>query len=359
MRAVSILAVVVVVLLTAAMLFRPGWDRPPIETDQTGFRGLGMVEVTNPRKQRDLVAANQVPEPIPEIPTEGAPLASEVYENVPLLGHLPDPQFIRLMTAITEWVSPEEGCAYCHNLENLASDEPYAKRVSSRMIQMTWHVNQDWTEHVGDTGVTCYTCHRGQPVPQAVWYSGSPMAEAGGLSRGRAGQNIAGIGATSLPTDPFTPLLEESGVIRVEPRTALPTDYEMSIQQTEASYALMIHMSNSLGVNCTYCHNSRSFGSWGQATPQRANAWHGIYMTRAINQEYIVPLTPILPDYRLGPEGDAPKANCTTCHQGAALPLLGVSMLPDYPSLRAPGDATGPDVAGTLPAGHPVVAEHP
>ena len=31
--------------------------------------------------------------------------------------------------------------------------------------QMTRHINADWKTHVGATGVTCYTCHRGQPVP--------------------------------------------------------------------------------------------------------------------------------------------------------------------------------------------------
>ena len=36
---------------------------------------------------------------------------------------------------------------------------------------------------------------------------------------------------------------------------------------------------------------------------------------------------------RLGPTGDAPKANCTTCHQGAYKPLYGANMLDDYPSL--------------------------
>ena len=33
---------------------------------------------------------------------------------------------------------------------------------------------------------------------------------------------------------------------------------------------------------------------------------------------------------RLGRLGDAPKANCTTCHQGQNKPLNGVSMLKDY-----------------------------
>ena len=37
---------------------------------------------------------------------------------------------------------------------------------------------------------------------------------------------------------------------------------------------------------------------------------------------------------RLGPHGDPLKVNCATCHQGAYKPLLGVSMLRDYPELN-------------------------
>ena len=46
-------------------------------------------------------------------------------------------QFNRLMNAITAWVAPQEGdnagCAYCHNVENMASDELYTKVVARLM----------------------------------------------------------------------------------------------------------------------------------------------------------------------------------------------------------------------------------
>jgi len=38
----------------------------------------------------------------------------------------------------------------------------------------------------------------------------------------------------------------------------LPSGNRSSIKQTEWTYSLMIHMSESLGVNCTYCHNHGS-----------------------------------------------------------------------------------------------------
>jgi photosynthetic reaction center cytochrome c subunit len=99
---------------------------------------------------------------------------------------------------------------------------------------------------------------------------------------------------------------------------------------------VMIHQSNALGVNCTYCHNSRAFAEWEESPPQRVQAWHGIQMVKDVNSNYIVPTTPLLPPHRLGPDGDVAKANCATCHQGVNKPLLGKSMLKDYPYLVGP-----------------------
>jgi hypothetical protein len=90
-----------------------------------------------------------------------------------------------------------------------------------------------------------------------------------------------------------------------------------------------------LGVNCTYCHNSRSFYSWDQSAPQRTTAWYAIRHVREMNNEYVNPRE-ILPNSRKGPLGDPYKIYCTTCHQGAYKPLYGAPMLKDYPSLAQP-----------------------
>jgi photosynthetic reaction center cytochrome c subunit len=99
---------------------------------------------------------------------------------------------------------------------------------------------------------------------------------------------------------------------------------------------LMMHMSDALGVNCTYCHNSRSFYSWDQSAPQRTTAWYAIRHVRELNNDWVVPLTDILPASRKGPLGDVYKVYCTTCHQGAYKPLYGAPMAKDYPSLQGP-----------------------
>ncbi len=324
-------------LLLVAVLVAGGCERPPVDSEQLGYRGTGMVQITNPRLAATPVS---IPEPIPAVSSAG-PKAGDIYQNVQVLGDLSVAEFTRLMTAITEWVSPEQGCNYCHNPANLASDDIYTKVVSRRMLQMTQHVNASYQSHVGATGVTCYTCHRGENVPAMIWTEQPAPRAAAQFAGWRDGQNLAGqpgVAYASLPYDPFTRYLNDTETVRADVRvnatTALPAGTsDKDIKDAEATYALMMHMSDGLGVNCTYCHNSRAFASWEESTPQRVTAWHGLGMVADMNDVYLAPLASTLPENRRGPLGDAPKAYCATCHQGAAKPLNGAQMLVDYPSL--------------------------
>lgn len=331
------------VILAVAFSFT--LERPPIDVVQWGYRGVGQNQVFNRRAIQSPAAQalNAVPEPEDKLDPSGTP-SSQAYQNVQVLKDLDSNEFLRLMNAITKWVAPEQGCAYCHGEGgNFAEDNVYTKVVARRMIQMTQHINADWKTHVANTGVTCYTCHRGNPIPKNIWYSPTQDPHAATLVGSRAGQNAPApsVGLASLPNDPFTPFLEDDKQIRVASPTALPSGDRSSIKQTEWTYGLMMHMSTSLGVNCTYCHNTRSFSTWDQSTPQRATAWYAIRMVRDINRNYINPLTPLYAEIpgRKGPAGDIAKANCATCHQGVFKPLYGKSMLSDYPELAGPSPA--------------------
>jgi len=318
---------------------------------QMGYRGVGMEVIDSKQHLAETVKANELPPTLPQASHDGQ-LAVDAYKNVQVLGHLSSGEVTRLMTAITIWVAPDAGCAYCHApqrdakgqvLKNaqgypladnnaLDSDELYTKRVARRMLQMTMHINTDWKDHVKTTGVTCYTCHRGNPVPQNIWfdraenatrYQGIPDAP------DQYGPSVMA-GMTSLPGDALEPFLEGDANIRIQSTEAMGSDNRSSIKQTEWTYALMIHMSNALGVNCTYCHNTRSIGEWSTSPSTRAQAWYGIRMVRDLNKDYLGPLASTFPPERHGPLGDGPKANCATCHNGAYKPLLGASMLKDY-----------------------------
>ncbi len=329
-------------LVVAAVLLL-SFERPPVRTTQIGFRGVGMHDLNNPRALAVRVAANRLPE-VPDAADADGPKASETFENVQVLGELSAGQFGRIMQAMTEWIAPAQGCTYCHNPENMASDEVYTKVVARRMLQMTRRINTDWSAHVGQVGVTCYTCHRGQPVPSEVW--ATAVLPHSGLQAQR-GQNHPAPAAndSSLPGDPFTPFLLQANEIRVISNSSLPGHNVANVMQAEWTYSLMMTMSEGLGVNCTHCHNSRSFASWETSPPARLTAWHGIRMVRDINTAYITPLQPLWAanprgpadgphGARLGPGGDALKVNCATCHQGANRPFYGARMLDSYPELR-------------------------
>ena len=337
-HAFALVGVCVAALLTIVVFI--SFERPPVKTVQLGYRGTAMEQNFNPRLLAAAVAENQAPASLPSLGTAG-PKASSVYKNVQVLGDVSVGEFTRLMVAITNWVSPTQGCAYCHNTENMAEDNLYTKIVSRRMIQMVQHINADWKPHVAETGVTCFTCHRGQPVPANIWFTNPGPSQFKGMAQTNGGMGIAtkAINYSSLPYDPFTPFLEHDANIRMQGQQALPSGVVHSIKETEWTYALMVNMSQSLGVNCTYCHNSRNFGDWSQSTPQRVTAWHGIRMTRDLNVAYLDPLQKVFPPARLGPTGDAPKVGCATCHQGVYKPLFGASMVKDYPELQGPGAA--------------------
>ena len=77
-----------------------------------------------------------------------------------------------------------------------------------------------------------------------------------------------------------------------------------------------------------------------------------------MNNAYMLPLQGVLPASRLGPLGDVPKINCTTCHQGQPKPLNGASMMAVAPELMrikpppaVPVDPAVPADAAALPAG--------
>jgi photosynthetic reaction center cytochrome c subunit len=309
-------------------------ERPPMDSIQRGYRGLAMSEIYNPRLLNETIADNKVPLSIPPL-GNGGPKASAVYKNVQVLGDESVGNFTRLMASMTNWVAPQVGCAYCHDVNNMQSDALYTKVVARRMLQMVRHINADWKTHVAETGVTCYTCHRGQPVPAAIWFNNPGPLQAGGFAQIPAGKNHPTPVAnnSSLPLDPFTPFLEHDENIRIEAEQALPGTDRQSIKQTDWTYSLMIHFSQSLGVNCTYCHNTRQFANWSESTPQRVTAWYGIRMVRDLNVSYLDPLQSAFPAGRLGPEGDSPKVNCATCHEGVYKPLFGVSMAKDFPEL--------------------------
>lgn len=318
------------------------WGNPAqTSTVQTGPRGnaMGIVKFDADRATPDPTIEDYYTEET-YVPEGGEELARDIYENVQVLGDLTDDNFNRVMLAITQWVSPDEGCAYCHgdgDLETYGEDTLYTKVVARSMIQMTQNINENWGEHVGEAGVNCYSCHRGQNVPSGIWFNIQPVNE--NASGWAANQNRATVqsGSSSLPSDALEQYLLNYETIRVhdlEPR--VDNEGTASIQQTERTYSLMNYFSNSLDVNCTFCHNTRAFYDLDQSTPQLEQAQLGISMVQELNNDYLLEIEDVLPAERLGAmHQDVPKVGCLTCHKGYNKPLGGLDMVGDWPELAS------------------------
>ena len=144
----------------AFVLVAAGCQRHSVNVVQRGYRGLGMNQLYDSRTLEALLKANSLPPAAAPAPAEGPPVTA-VYHNVQVLTDLNVAQFVHTMVAITNWVAPaNQSCSYCHT-SDLASDANYRKVVARTMLRMVREINTNWKSHVGDVGVTCYTCHRG------------------------------------------------------------------------------------------------------------------------------------------------------------------------------------------------------
>jgi photosynthetic reaction center cytochrome c subunit len=322
-------------VFVAAMIV--GFGQPfPTESQQTGPRGTGMhvQEFVSDLAVYPDVDGFFTSEPI--VPVEGAAVMGNADGVPPSLANLTPENYERLVTAMREWTGIPD------LLE--PGNDSYQTQVAYSMIEMTQSINQNWIGHVqanAEVGVTCYTCHRGEAVPNNVWFKVSPVnSNVAGWS---ANQNRVTMVSnfTSLPSDYLETYLlpDESGnyanigVHDLESRVQQQPGDPL-IQQTERTYAFMNYIANSLGVNCVFCHNSRAFYDPAQVTPQWATASLGIAMVQETLAQYILPLQDVLPADRLGPVyADVPKLACRTCHQGEQQPLNGLNVIRNWPEL--------------------------
>lgn len=294
-----------------------GCDGGAKDSVQYGYRGTGREQTSDRSQSNAKLASSVIPAPLP--PAGASPPGPLPWKNVQVLNDVSVGEFNRTMIAMSRWVAGGDGnCAYCHVGANFASDSLYTKRVARRMLQMNRDINANWASHTQATGVTCYTCHLGKAQPSGYWFFSD--------------QNQ------------YLRYYLDRPDARVQSRTVAPTPVNRSsIKQTEWTYAVMIAQSKGLGVNCTFCHNSRSWSSWEQSGPKRVIALYGSQMVRHVNSEYMAPLRPEYPiDHlallarranQLNTMGDAPKLQCVTCHNGANKPLYGAQMAKDYPAL--------------------------
>jgi photosynthetic reaction center cytochrome c subunit len=87
--------------------------------------------------------------------------AEEQYKNIQVLKGVPADQIIPGMQFIAASLGVE--CQFCHVQDAFDKDDKKPKQIARKMMTMMFAINKDnFDDH---RQVTCYSCHRGDPLP--------------------------------------------------------------------------------------------------------------------------------------------------------------------------------------------------
>lgn len=282
----------------------------------------------------------------------------------------------QIWTYMQQYVSGGLGvsCQYCHNINNFASDEYPQKLAARSMLYLVSDVNSQFIVGLPNwkgNYVQCATCHNNKPnnlesfgeqfvksvpdIPVTV----DPLDAAGLPILDPAAKPVElqtplGLQDAVLyyiynyqvwkPYDPADP---ESG------RGSLALTYEggRTQDQVTINQNVMNYQSWSLGVGCTYCHNSRNFTAY--ETGPAGTLSNQAYGYNKLKAQRMMQLTTWLQDnwlnYGALPKDAVPAAlqggasrfsyqqlngqtynvpGCYTCHRGYNVPKAAVANIP-------------------------------
>jgi photosynthetic reaction center cytochrome c subunit len=107
--------------------------------------------------------------------------AEQRFKNIQVFKNLPATQLDPTMAFISGSLGVR--CSYCHVPNQFDKDDKPTKLAARRMIQMVLDINKG--NFNGQSAVSCYTCHRGKPIPvsvpvvgQNLWAPGPPSPTA-------------------------------------------------------------------------------------------------------------------------------------------------------------------------------------
>ncbi|HEV7396416.1 MAG TPA: c-type cytochrome [Pyrinomonadaceae bacterium] len=122
-------------------------------------------------------------------PEQGIRLAEQVYKNIQVLKGTPASELESTMAFFSGSLGVK--CNYCHT-NPFEKDEKPTKQTARQMIRMVLELNKG--SFSGEKAVTCFTCHRGKPLPVSV-----PVV----------GQNLWLPGPAAAKETPPPPTIEE------------------------------------------------------------------------------------------------------------------------------------------------------
>ncbi len=345
MKLSFVLAGTAAVVLAIVAIKVPDWHGPGVHGTQMGYRANSSVQFASRAETAPINV--DVPGALPPAAT-GGPMATEKYKNVKVLTDVSAAEFDRLQVALTAWVSPKQGCGFCHDGSNYESDAKPTKLAARRMLEMTRYINAAWKTHVQPSGMTCFTCHRGQPIPQEVWWPRQTAPVQRGIDKQDIWNEAGDTVSRFFPNNGFAEYYLQDNPVAGQSTTALRSNRVADAVVHARIYEMMMQMSLQIGVNCGFCHNSRAFADWSQSSPYRWVGYYSLNMMRDLNRTYLLPFAqilpqqrelvrrnplPVIPAFQTGPQSGSALLTCETCHYRLVKPLNGVNMLKDYPGL--------------------------
>jgi photosynthetic reaction center cytochrome c subunit len=264
------------------------------------------------------------------------------------------------------------GCQYCHNLENFASDE-YPQKIAARnMLRLVNDVNREFMVGLPNwrgNYVQCATCHNNQPNNLegfgVQFVNSVPPINVTVDPLDANGQAILDPALKPAPLQqqidlknavlyyiynyqvwkPYDPSDPESG----RGSLALTYDGGRTQDQVTINQNVMNYQAWSLGVGCTFCHNSRNFVAY-ETDPAGDNVLNPVYGYNKLKAQRMMQLTTWLAanwtQYGAQPKAEIPTDSaaastlsyqvlgdgqlynvpgCYTCHQGNSIPLAAVN----------------------------------
>lgn len=100
----------------------------------------------------------------PQAPAPPAQTAAQRFKNIQVLKDIPADELIPSMQFITSALGVD--CGFCHVEGAFDKDDKKTKKTARQMMEMMFAINKNNFD--GERDVTCNTCHRGSPHPQAI-----------------------------------------------------------------------------------------------------------------------------------------------------------------------------------------------
>lgn len=94
--------------------------------------------------------------------------AGEIWKNVQQFKELPASRFLRLMGNYTKVLGVS--CSHCHIVGEWEKEDLATKQIAREMLDMMDKINTEGVAKIKNLRgkpplISCYTCHRGQPIP--------------------------------------------------------------------------------------------------------------------------------------------------------------------------------------------------